>query len=67
LGGILIAQGFHLKAMYRTYSDALPQYLLRVYVMAPFHRYLGVDFAKSILIVAEKRLDENIASDGQRG
>ena len=70
LGGILIAQGFHINGMYRTYSDALHRYLLRVYVMAPLHRYLGVDFAKSILIVAEKRLNENDekdASDRQRG
>jgi len=69
LGGILIAQGFHIKAMYRTYSDALHRYLLRVFVAAPLHRYLGIDFGKSILIVAEKRLDENgkdDASDRQR-
>jgi 2-polyprenyl-3-methyl-5-hydroxy-6-metoxy-1,4-benzoquinol methylase len=55
LGGILLAQGFHIKEMYRTYSDAYHRYLLRVYVMAPLHRYLGIDFAKSILAVAEKQ------------
>lgn len=54
LGGILIAQGFSIKEMYRTYSDAFHRYLFRVYVMAPLHRYLGIDFAKSILIVATK-------------
>lgn len=54
LGGILLAQGFHIKNMYRTYSDAFHRYLFRVYVMAPLHRYLGIDFAKSILIVAIK-------------
>ncbi len=54
LGGLLLAHGFEIKAMYRTYSDAFLQYLFRVYVMAPLHRYLGIDFAKSILIVAEK-------------
>jgi len=43
--------------MYRTYSDAFLQYALRIYVMAPLHRYLGIDFAKSILIVAEKRVE----------
>jgi hypothetical protein len=32
-------------------------YLLRVYVMAPLHRYLGIDFAKSILVVAEKKME----------
>ena len=55
LGGILLAQGFDIQSMYRTYSDAFLQYLLRVYVMSPLHHYLGVDFAKSILVVAEKR------------
>ncbi len=54
LGGFLLAQGFEIKEMYRTYSDALHRYLFRVYVMAPLHRYLGIDFAKSILMLAEK-------------
>jgi SAM-dependent methyltransferase len=58
LGGMLLAQGFHIHAMYRTYSDAFHRYFLRVYLMAPLHRYLGIDFAKSILVVAEKRMNE---------
>ena len=56
LGGILLAQRFHIKRMYRTYNDVFHHYLLRVYVMAPLHRYLGIDFAKSILVVAEKKI-----------
>jgi len=56
LGGLLLAQGFQIKAMYRTYSDAYHRYLFRLYVMAPLHRYLGIDFAKSILVVAEKKI-----------
>ncbi len=55
LGGLLMDQGFHIREMYRTYSDALHRYLFRVYLMAPLHRYLGIDFAKSILVVAEKK------------
>ena len=54
LGGLLLAQGFQIKAMYRTYSDAYHRYFFRVHVMLPLHRYLGIDFAKSILVVAEK-------------
>jgi SAM-dependent methyltransferase len=54
LGGLLLARGFQIKAMYRTYNDAFHRYLFRLYVMAPLHRYLGIDFAKSIPI-AEKR------------
>jgi SAM-dependent methyltransferase len=55
LGGFLLAEGFQIKVMYRTYSDAFHRYFLRVYVMSPLHRYLGIDFAKSILVIAEKR------------
>jgi SAM-dependent methyltransferase len=55
LGGFLLAHGFQIKAMYRTYNDAFHRYLFRIYVMAPLHRYLGIDFAKSILVVAEKK------------
>jgi SAM-dependent methyltransferase len=56
LGGLLLAQGFSITALYRTYNDVFHRYFFRVYVMAPVHRYLGIDFAKSILIVAEKKL-----------
>ncbi|NWG04148.1 MAG: class I SAM-dependent methyltransferase [Syntrophaceae bacterium] len=55
LGGLLLAQGFQIQAIYRTYNDAYHRYLFRLYVMAPLHRYLGIDFGKSILMIAEKR------------
>ncbi len=55
LGGLLLAHDFQIKAMYRTYNDAFHRYLFRVYVTSPLHRYLGIDFAKSILVVAEKK------------
>jgi 2-polyprenyl-3-methyl-5-hydroxy-6-metoxy-1,4-benzoquinol methylase len=55
LGGLLLGQSFKIKGMYRTYNDAFHRYLFRVYVMFPLHRYLGIDFAKSILIVAERQ------------
>ncbi len=54
LAGILLANHFHVNVMYRRYNDAILRYAFRVYVMAPLHRYLGIDFAKSILVVAEK-------------
>jgi SAM-dependent methyltransferase len=55
LGGLLLAQGFQIKAMYRTYNDAFHRYVFRIYVMASLHRYLGIDFAKSIMVIAEKK------------
>lgn len=54
LGGLLLSQGFSIIAMYRTYNDVFHRYLFRVYMMAPLHRYLGIDFAKSILVIASK-------------
>jgi len=58
LGGLLLAQGFQIKAMYRTYNDAFHRYFFRLYVMVFLHRYLGIDFAKSVLVVAEKNSGE---------
>ncbi len=58
LGGVLLARGFSIRAMYRTYNDVFHRYFFRVYVMAPVHRYLGIDFAKSILVVAEKKSEK---------
>ena len=55
LGGLLLAQGFQVTGMYRIYRDVFHRYVFRLYVMAPLHRYLGIDFAKSILVIAEKR------------
>ena len=54
LGGILLGLGFQVKEIYRTYNEPHLRYFFRVHVMAPLHRYLGVDFAKSILVVAER-------------
>ena len=57
LGGILLGRGFRIISMYRTYNDAFHRFLFRVHIMAPLHRYLGIDFAKSILIVAQRESD----------
>lgn len=58
LGGILLGEGFKIDSMYRTYNDAFHKFLFRVYIMAPLHRYLGIDFTKSILIVAHKEFSK---------
>jgi len=54
LGGILLKKGFKIVAIFRTYNDAFHKFIFRVYFMAHLHRYLGIDFTKSILIVAQK-------------
>jgi len=54
LGGLLSAAGFEIKAFYRIYNDAFIQRVFRIHVAGYLHRYLNVDFAPSILVVAHK-------------
>ena len=54
MGGILLSLGYKINHIYRIYNDAFVKRLLRLWVAAPLHQYLCVDFAKSILLVAEK-------------
>jgi SAM-dependent methyltransferase len=55
LGGALTWVGFDVENMYRIYNDQFLRRLVRLYIMASVHRYLDVDFAKSIVVVAAKR------------
>jgi len=54
LGGILLSQRFSVREIYRTFHASVPKYLLRRTLLYPLHRALNVDFAKSVLIVAER-------------
>jgi 2-polyprenyl-3-methyl-5-hydroxy-6-metoxy-1,4-benzoquinol methylase len=66
LGGILLALGFHVRQVYRIYNDPFLKRFFRVHVAAPLHAYLSVDFAKSILVVAQKakRMAEDPPTEG---
>ncbi|MBW2039432.1 MAG: methyltransferase domain-containing protein [Deltaproteobacteria bacterium] len=55
LGGILLSQGFEVLEIYRTFNASVPKYLLRLTLFHPLHRILNVDFAKSIVVLAQKR------------
>jgi len=55
LGGILMATGFTLKNIYRIYNDAFLRRMFRIHCAAYLHRYLNIDFAPSILAVAQKK------------
>jgi SAM-dependent methyltransferase len=55
LGGLLLATGYHPTRMYRIYNDALLRRIFRIYCAAALHRYLNIDFALSILIVAQRK------------
>jgi 2-polyprenyl-3-methyl-5-hydroxy-6-metoxy-1,4-benzoquinol methylase len=54
LGGALLWVGFDVEKIYRIYNDQFLRRLVRLHIMAPVHRYLDVDFAKSIVVVASK-------------
>ena len=54
LGALLMSLGYSIESIYRLYNDAFFSRLLRLYVTAFIHRYLDIDFAKSIAIVAVK-------------
>jgi 2-polyprenyl-3-methyl-5-hydroxy-6-metoxy-1,4-benzoquinol methylase len=54
LGGILLSQGFEVLGIYRAFNASFYKYLLRLTLFYPLHRILGVDFAKSIVVLAQK-------------
>ncbi len=54
LGGLLELAGFRVTAIYRLYHDSLIKKLLRRVVFYPLFRLIGIDFAKQIIVIAEK-------------
>ncbi|OGW15655.1 MAG: hypothetical protein A3G93_06455 [Nitrospinae bacterium RIFCSPLOWO2_12_FULL_45_22] len=56
LGGLILSLGYQIEGIYRVYNAPFIPRLFRLYLAAPLHRYLGIDFARSILIVGRKPL-----------
>ena len=54
LGGLFIGHGFEVVEICRLFNDAAISYAAKVYFFAPFFRFLGIDFAKSILLAVRK-------------
>lgn len=54
IAAALVSAGFNVRNIYRTYNDQYVRRFVRVYFMAWLHRYLDVDFARSVVVVAEK-------------
>lgn len=52
LGALTMLAGFGVPTIYRIYNDALLRRWLRLHVGIVLHRYLDVDFAKTVLIEA---------------
>ena len=54
ISGALLSVGFRIENIYRIYNDQFLRRLFRIYVGSHLHKYLDVDFAKSIIVVADK-------------
>jgi len=55
ISGALLSVGYRVDKIYRIYNDQFLRRLFRIYVASPLHKYLDVDFAKSIIVVASKK------------
>ena len=55
ISGALLSVGYRVDKIYRIYNDQFLRKLFRLYVASPLHKYLDVDFAKSIIVVASKK------------
>ena len=54
LGGLFLSQRFGEIKIFRLFNGAFFKYLMKVYLFSPLFRFLGLDFTKSILLVARK-------------
>lgn len=54
IGGALLYTGFTIDKMFRTYNDQFLKRLFRIHVASYLHKFLDIDFAKSIIVVASK-------------
>jgi 2-polyprenyl-3-methyl-5-hydroxy-6-metoxy-1,4-benzoquinol methylase len=50
LGAIVMLAGFQLPSIFRIYNDALLRRWFRIHLGVLLHRYLDIDFARTILI-----------------
>lgn len=55
LAGIMLSQGFTVLAIYRTFNASFLKYFFRLILFYPLHRILNVDFAKSIVVLAQRK------------
>lgn len=54
LGGILLGEHFELTEICRLFNETVLTFFTKVYLLSPLFRFLGIDFAKSFLLVARK-------------
>ena len=54
LGGLLLSQHFEIVEMCRAFHESYVTFWKKAYLFLPLFRLLGIDFAKSIFVVARK-------------
>ena len=54
LGALFLSRGFSIADIRRVYNAPFLQYVMKVYLLTPFFRFLKIDYTKSILLVARK-------------
>jgi len=54
LGALFLSRGFSIVDIRRVYNGPFLEYIMKVYFLSPVFRFLKIDFAKSILLVARK-------------
>ncbi len=54
LGGLCLRAGLEVQEIYRTFNASTVQFFLKRALIAPIHRFVGIDYTKSIIIVAKK-------------
>jgi len=54
LGGLFLSQQFESIDLFRYFNAPFLQYVMKVYLFSPVFRFLGIDFTKSILLMAKK-------------
>ncbi len=54
LGGLCLRAGLEVQEIYRTFNASTVQFFLKRVFIAPIHRLVGVDYTKSIIIIAKK-------------
>jgi SAM-dependent methyltransferase len=54
LGGLFLSRRFESVDLFRYFNAPFIHYVMKVYLVSPVFRFLGIDFTKSILLMAQK-------------
>lgn len=57
LGALMVLGGYQVSSFYRKFNDAFIPRILRLYFFAWLHKWLSIDFANTIFVVAKPSID----------